>query len=208
MRKIFVPMLFILSACATKPVALDLQQKSGQWKTKALIRDIKNSKSNTLSIDFVAIKPDLLRAEVSATLGLSVASLAINKNKVTYAIHTQKKFYQGVISDQSMGPLLQVKMNPRVLFYVLFDQPLPASAWNCRLSGDGLPETCESKNSDFKILWTERNGETKRVTIQRAEFEIQVYVKSFSPDLPTKVQEDPSFFTITPPNSYKSYQLN
>jgi hypothetical protein len=208
MRYLLSVPLFFVAACASKPVAIDRQKKTGHWETKVLARDLKNAKSNTLAIDFVAIQPDLLRAEVAATLGVSVASLTINKNQITYAIHTQKKFYQGATSDRSLEPLLGVRMNPRVLFYALFDQILPESTWNCQLSADGLPQVCKSKNSDFKILWTERNGESKRVTIQRADFEIQVYVKSFTTELPTKVQQDPSFFTITAPDSYKSYQLN
>ncbi len=203
----FILFSLLLGGCTTKPAAFDSTKKKGHWETKVLVRDLKEAKSNTVSIDFFAIQPDQLRAEVTATLGFSVASLAIDKNQITYAVHTQKKFYQGPLSDRSIEPLLKIKMNPKILFYVLFDHPLPSPQWNCKLSESGLPDECRLVNGSYIVSWTERVEESKRITIRATDYELQIVVKSFSSVLPTKVEKDPHFFTVSAPDSYKTYQL-
>lgn len=192
--------------CAMKPVALNLGKTSGQWHTKAQIRNLKSSQSQVVDIDFVATRASQLRAEVSATLGVSLATLTIADDQVAYAIHNSKKFYSGKISDRALLPLLQVPLSPSLLFNVLFDQRVSASGWQCQIDQKGLPVRCES--SSLKISWSERNGENKRVAIATPDFEVVVLVKSFEPELPTKVQSEPHFFTLFPLPAYKTYQLN
>jgi len=206
-RAFYLVICLLFAGCVSAPVAYDSTKKTGHWESKVLVKDLRESKSNYVNIDFYAIQPDRLRAEVSATLGVSVASLAIDKNQITYAVHTQKKFYQGALSDRSIEPLLKVRMNPKILFYVLFDRPLPSPQWVCRLTSSGLPEQCDLSGHDYSVVWSERANENKRITIRSSTFEIQIVVKAFSGTLPTKVQKDPNFFTVTAPESYKSYQL-
>jgi hypothetical protein len=103
--------------------------------------------------------------------------------------------------------LLKVRMNPKILFYVLFDRPLPSPQWECRLTSSGLPEQCDLKSHDYSVVWSERVNENKRITIHNTSFEIQIVVKAFSGTLPTKVEKDPQFFNISAPESYKTYQL-
>jgi hypothetical protein len=203
-----LPLIVFNLGCASAPVAYEAAKKAGHWETKVLIKDLKNAKNNAVSIDFVALRPDRLRAEVTGPMGISVATLAMNKDQISYALHLQKKFYHGVISDRSLGPLFQVRLHPRMLLYVLFDDPFPSSGWNCEKDEQGLVKECKSKTSDpaqqTTVRWMDRNGESKRIVILRADSEVQIFVKSFS----TKVESDPGIFTLTAPASYKSYQIN
>lgn len=200
--------IFNFAGCISAPHAtFDSSKKKGSWETKVQVRDLKAMRSHHVSIDFFAIQPDQLRAEVAATLGISVASLAIDKNKITYAVHTQKKFYQGLVSESALEPLLKIRMNPKILFYVLFDRPLPTPQWNCKLNSVGLPDECRWVKGGYEITWSERREETKRISIRANEFELQILVKSFSPELPTKVEKDLRFFTVDAPESYEIHQL-
>jgi hypothetical protein len=196
--------LILLSSCATQPVVLEGSKTKGNWQTKALLRDLKKQKSNSLSIDFVAFWPDRLRAEITGPFGVSVASLAIGKEQMQLAIHTQKKFYYGKVSEKSLSGLLGIPLDPRILINILFDVAPPGASWNCHMDVQSLLQDCKNRDNGISIHWSERHGELKRVVISREDYEIQILVKDFN----TKVQESADYFTILHPDSYVSYQID
>lgn len=194
----------IFCSCATKSVVREAAKTQGHWETKAQVKDLKNQKTNFLQIDFVAIRPDKLRAEVTGTLGVSVATLTLNKGQIQMANHNQKKYYSGKISDRVLSSIFGIHLDPRILLFALFDEPLPEKSFQCSLDAQGLVQECKGKQMDLTLRWSERNGELKRVVISRADFEVQILVKDFT----TKVQESVDLFKIEPPAAYKSYQLD
>jgi len=200
----FLPILFVLINCATQPLRVEGTKDRGRWDTRAIVRDFKKQKTNSLSIDFISIWPDRMRADVTGPFGIAVATLAINKDLIQLAIHTQKKFFSGKISDQSLVTLLGFPLDPRVLLYVLFDTPIPGRGWSCRNDKQGIVQDCRNKDTDILVQWTERKDELKRILITREGYEIQILVKDFS----TKVQENPDYFKINQPDSYVSHQLD
>lgn len=194
----------VLLNCASKPVApAETGITEGTWNTRAFIQDKKNGRNQALVIDFVGLRANQqLRAEIAAGFGVSVASLALNGEQAQLAVHTQKRFYSGRASEKVLQSLAGVKVDPRILIYVLFDQPIPG--WDCQRGEDGLPSACQNSAGDFKVTWSERNGPLKRITLIKPEFDIQVVVKTFSP----KVQVKESLFSLQAPETYKSYHLN
>lgn len=200
----YIILILFALGCTTAPVARDQTKTQGQWETKALVKDFKRQKNSSLSIDFAAIKQEKLRAEVTGPFGVSVATLVINKDQIQIAMHTQKRFYSGKITEKAMTTALGIPLDPRVLYFVLFDEDLPAKSFDCINDEASLPQECHGRNMDLKVRWTERQGEMKRISISKTDFEVLILVKSFT----TKVQESADLFKINPPEAYTSYQLD
>lgn len=194
--------ILAIVSCVSKPAHREEANPKGQWETKAQLKDLKNQKTHNLSISFWSIQPDRLRAEVNGPFGVSVASLGLIKNHYELAVHTQKKFYSGTATEASLAKLLGMKLDPRILIYVLFDRPLPANQWQCSLDSGNLLKECRSKNSDLTVKWSERDGELKRLTFTKADYELQILVKDFS----TNVQDDDGFFRVKAPAAYTTHQ--
>ena len=190
-------LLLVLSACATKPVAFNATKDEGQWEAKAQIKDLQTGKSNTISLDVMSIRNEALRMEVSGTLGVHVASFLMKETDVSYAVHTQKRYFSGPVSERSLRPLLKADIDPRWFYSIFFDEPL--RGWSCV----GTPvEKCQRADGT-SVVWSERNGEKKRITITNSQFELQVLVKNFM----TKVQSPDKAFSLSAPDSYKRYKL-
>lgn len=194
--------LFFVSGCATQQKFL-VNKRVGQWESKVQISDFSEKKTYSLNMNVVAEKPDLFRAEISGTLGVSVASVLLNKEQLSYAIHRTKKFYFGTTSDQALKPVLRVHLNPKYLVNIFFDEAIEEPGWKCQKNQNHFVESCFRETDNFSILWSERNGENKRVFIKNDKFEMQIVVKSFQ----TKVQNREKAFELSAPNNYKSYKL-
>lgn len=199
MKKTFFAtiILLVLAGCASKPVAYNQDKAEGQWEAKAQIKDMEKGSTNNLSLDVMALKDQALRMEISGTMGVHVASLLLRDSDIKYAVHTQKRFFSGPVSERSLKPLLKAEVDPRWLYGVFFDEPI--EGWNC----NGQPvEKCENTDGT-QIVWSDRNGEKKRITISNHKFQLQVLVKNFT----TKVQSPDKTFQLESPESYKRYKL-
>lgn len=196
------PVVFI--ACATQPIAREAQKTAGQWETKVQVKDFQKQSSNNIAIDFIAVRNESLRAEVTGSFGISVATLAIVKDQFQLALHSQKKYYSGRISPRVMESTLGVNIDPRILYFALFDDPLPEKSFECTKDENGLPVDCRHKKGDLEVRWSERSGELKRVTLKNSQFEIQILVKNFT----TKVQISDELFQVKAPGAYKSHHLD
>lgn len=193
----------ILVGCATQPVVYNSEKDQGQWEAKAQIKDLIQSKTNNLSLQIMAQNNRFLRMEITGLMGVNVASLLLKGDEVSYAIHNQKRFISGLSSEKALVPLLNVNIDPRWLYNVFFDVPFLEKNWSCQKGLDLKIEKCERLQDKFKIQWSERQGENKRVTLSNDKFEIQVLVKDFK----TKVQSPEKAFTLSPPEGYKRYKL-
>lgn len=195
--------LLFLSACATKPIAYDSKKSQGQWEAKAQVKDFKKDQTHNVTLDVIGSTPHQVRMEVSATLGVSLASLVIDGDQIAYAIHPQKKYFSGEVSDQALKPLFQIELNPKYLMNVFFDQPIREKSWSCTMGVDQLVEKCERLSDGLSIDWRERKGELKRVVIKSSDFEVQVLVKDFT----TKVELSTKTFSLEIPQGYKAYKF-
>lgn len=195
--------LEILNGCASKPVAYNPEKDQGQWDAKAQIKDLTQQKSNSFSLQVMAEKNRVLRMEITGTMGISVASLLLKGDEISYAIHRQKKFISGIASEKALAPLLNVNLDPRWLYAIFFDEAIPEKNWSCQKGADLKIEKCIRAQDGFTIQWSERNGENKRVTLSNAKFELQVLVKNFM----TKVQSPERAYSLSPPEGYKRYKL-
>lgn len=193
----FATILVFLAGCASKPVSYNATKDEGQWEAKAQVRDLEKGKTNTVSLEVMALKDKALRMEVSGTMGVHVASFLLKGSEVQYAIHTQKRYFSGPASEKALRPLLNASVDPRWLYSIFFDEQL--EGWKC--SGQPI-EICE-RSDGTKITWTDRKEEKKRIIIANPQFELQVLVKDFT----TKVQSPDKAFGFEAPEGYRRYKL-
>jgi hypothetical protein len=204
MKKLLIISFFILS-CSTKEKQETTESiKTDFYEAKIQIKDLVKNKNNFVSAEFHSIKNQNLRADFTATMGIDLATLVVDRKDFTLLVHNQKKAYAGKSNDQSLKPVLGFNLDPKILFYLIYDLPLSGQNWNCELDTSSAPQVCQNKNSDLKVVWSEKNGPQKRVTITKSGFEMQIFFKNYT----TKVQENKNLYSISIPETYKKYQLD
>jgi hypothetical protein len=199
--------VFILASCATQPTYNGAKQ-NGTWEAKSQVKDLAKNNVHQLNVDFVSVQPDALRMDVTAAMGVSLATMVLQGTHVSYALYRQKKFYEGELSDHALYPLFKINLNPRVLINICFDQPVEGEGWSCITDGQGLAESCAKAGANpIKIRWFERKGEQKRVLIADNHFELQIVFKSYSPFDQSKVQGRKSPFQLEAPKDFTKYKI-
>lgn len=203
---LFVFVAGILSGCATQPKKLvgpDLSKTEGQWEAKVTVKDLKNKFDRFANLDVLAVKPDMMRMEITGDFGVNIASLLMRERKISYALHTEKKFFQGSLSDSALRPIFQIPLNPQYLFNVFFDKPVTENGWTCQNGADGLVSKCARAGDSLTIEWAKRNGENKKIFIRQDSYEVMVSINTYK----TKVQNPDRVFQLETPRSYRTISL-
>jgi hypothetical protein len=202
--------LFFLG-CATTPKATDEASRGSkkaaqfiQWEAKAQIKDLKRNSSNNVSIDIIASGKKAVRFEVSTSLGLSVASMLLKGQDISYVVKPWKKYYFGSANEDSLVPILKMNVDPRWFYNFLYEEPLQADGWNCVFDQGGLLETCINSDLNYTITWSDREGKKKRVKVSSEKFEINLLVKDFK----TLVEAPEGAFVLQGPDDYRKIKLN
>jgi len=209
-RLFFLAISLFLVSCGTRQVKPTAPLSTGgpqkaQWETKAVIQDLKAGKSHSVDIEVVGDYPTKLRMQVSAVMGtVQVANLALNDDEISYAIYTQKKFFQGHANEGSFMPLMNVPLHPRNFASIAFDAPMRGSGWACAKGPDQLIAECTQASRGIKVQWTERTAEgQKKVLITGPSFEMKWL---FRPPQ-TEVQFKDDTFRLEAPSEFKTIQL-
>lgn len=208
MKRLFFFLLAVslVTACASKqpkPSVPGPGIQQGQWETKAVVSDLKANKSHTLDIDILADRAGQMRMEVSATMGVQVASLVLNKD-IRYVIYNQKRYFEGRPSENSFLPLMNLPLHPYNLLSILFDAPIRGKGWTCNKDANNLVTDCYHAERGLKVQWEDRTEEgQKKVVITAPEFEMRWL---FRPPK-TEVQLKEETFHLDPPAEFKIIQL-
>ena len=134
----------------------------GQWRAKALIKDIEGSRSYIVNLNFNVKRGEAARMDVTTTLGTGVASLLVDKNEVRYVLFEAKKLYYGVPQAGVMRPILSVPFDPRWINNVLLDLPIEEKGWTCVRDNGGFLQQCENSASGLKVTWSGRLGAKRK----------------------------------------------
>ena len=200
----------LLISCASTPKPYSGRQSSGTWEVKAQAKDLVTNKSYNISMDIVTMTPSSLRMDVTGTLGINLATLVLSGNQVRYALYRQKKYYEGQSSDKALLPIFKINLNPILLMNICTDSPIEDSGWNCQMGPGRVVESCQRKFSDgnlIKIVWSDRDGDKKRVTISDKSFELQMVFKSYTALDRTKVESSKSPFQFETPKDFTRYKI-
>ena len=192
-----------LSACATKTVQQGAFQKA-KWETKAQIKNLKDGKTQSVSIDIYAIKNQRARFEISAILGYQVASVVMSPSEISYAIYPRKVFYFGRNSENAFQQILNLPLYPMNLTHIAFDEPIQGPGWRCALTDQGLLSECENPQRQVSVSWSDRTDGKKKVFVRGPQFEMQWLF----PTPQTEVEFKSGLFTLKQPSGFKAIQLN
>ncbi|QLY27246.1 DUF4292 domain-containing protein [Bdellovibrio sp. KM01] len=193
----------LVSACATKPV-IEAPLQQAEWETKALIRDMKENKSNSVSIDMMAVKNQRVRLDITALMGFQVASLVMSPKEIAYAIYPRKEFYYGKNSEKSIERIIGLSLHPMNLANIAFDEPVRGPGWACEHDSSQILSKCENKQRSIRVEWKDRTEGKKKVVITAPQFEMQWLFKAPQ----TEVQFKPETFTLKQPDGFKAIQIN
>jgi len=169
-----------------------------------MVRDLKENKTQSLSIDVLAIKNERMRMEVTALMGFRVASLVMSPRDISFAIYPQKRFYYGKNSEKALSRLIDLPLHPMNLENIAFDEPVRGPGWRCDLDQSGWVAMCENPSRQLTVKWLDRAEGAKKVVITGPQFEMQWLFNAPQ----TEVQFKPETFTLKQPEGFKPIQLN
>ncbi len=195
----------ILSSCSHEPVKAPVKSQRAQWSSKAQVKDLERQSVQGVQIEILAVKNEKLRLEVSAIMGIPVATVVLNRNQLKAAIYTEKKFVQGVADENSLQKLLKVPLSAKWIYAIAFDES-PGKAWNCEVSileKSGAPQSCTLAQYGYKIEWSRKDNGSKFVHITTPKTEINWYFK----EPQYNFEEKPESFLLPQPQGYKLQQL-
>ncbi|MNL04154.1 hypothetical protein D3C87_1247160 [compost metagenome] len=196
---------FTAMGCATKTVVVrEGAFEKAQWETKAMVKDLRQNKNQSLTIDIFAIKNERARFEVTALLGYQVASLVMSAQEISYINYPQKKFFYGKNSERVIQQMIGLPLHPMNLTSIAFDEPVRGRGWQCNVDGQGLIASCENKERAMVVQWLSRSEGSKKVVITAPQFEMQWHFKAPQ----TEVQFKNELFTLRQPEGFKPIQLN
>jgi hypothetical protein len=184
----------LITSCASNVIRQD-QATRGEWEARVLVRDKKQNKTFIVNSDFFAEKPGKMRMDITTPLGMHVASVALDDNKMTYIVPQKKAFYEGRPTPQAFARTLNFALDPKLIMNVLFDQPVEGKNWVCKTEKDLVSE-CALK--DFSIVWSGRQYREKTVIITHAQFQIELKFHNFK--VPDTVKQE--MFTIKKPEGF------
>ncbi len=195
-------MLSALFGCASAPVRLN-NVNQGQWRAKALIKDLDQGRSYIVNLNINAIRFEKARMDVVSALGTGVASLLVDTKEVRYVLLDSKRFYYGSPQPDVMRPILAIPFDPRWLHNILFDLPLTDKSWTCVKDSKGWLKECRDSVTNVKITWSARQGEKKTILIEHAKASVQINVQSFKP----KVEDRKNLFQLEAPAGYQKLRV-
>ena len=205
MWALLVTMVFLISCQSLKkgeaPKKWDIQSLSGgQWEAKAMIKNNESGEASVVTLDIIAKKPQNMRMEVTTSLGIALASVAMKDSEIEYVLPKQKKYFHGPVSEKSIQPALKVKVDPRILSAVFFETPYPS--WECQ-ADHGMMSECKTPEGVMLKWERDDSGTSKRISILGRNFEVQVQIKKFV----DKQDFNEDLWSIKAPPEFKQYKL-
>lgn len=179
-------------------------QKTAQWETKAIVKNLREGKTQSLNIDIYAIKNQRARLEITALLGLQVASLVMSPSDISYIVYPQKTFFYGRNSERAFSRMLNLPLHPMNLANIAFDEPVRGPGWTCRQDDQGGLSQCENSKREIQVNWLDRNEGQKKVVIRAPQFEMQWQFTAPK----TEVEFKSELFTLKQPSGFKAIQIN
>lgn len=191
----YILIFFLLAGCAGTPVA----PATGEpllIQTKAIIKD--QNESNSVKIEIALFPKKAIRLEITATLGVSVATVLMTPSEITYALHTTKQFATGPFNEKTLFPIFRKNIDPRILWRIINDQPMTNLNLKCAMNTNSKPVKCTAVDgTTFK--WTYDEPPFKRIDIISNRFEMNWLFRDQSL-LDTSQNET---FVLKKPESYQ-----
>lgn len=185
----------ILMGCAGAPEV----PASGEpllIQSKAIIKD--QNESNSVKIEIALLPKKAIRLEITATLGVSVATVLMTPTEISYALHTTKQYAAGPFNEKTLYPIFRKNIDPRILWRMINDQPMTNLNLKCAMNANSKPVKCIAVDgTTFK--WTYDEPPFKRIDIISNRFEMNWLFRDQS-RIETSQNET---FVLKKPDSYQ-----
>lgn len=201
-----ISLLFVLSfltACASTPKKITSDFPQARWDTKMRITELAKEKTQAVNVAVMGVRKGPIRLEASAIMGIPVASYVMNEKGFRCAVYgSQKVFYEGGLSENSLKPILRFALSPVILKNIIFDEAITGGDWKCARGQDGLVTECRSQSRKMGVSWA-------RIGVLRS---VKVLAPGYQLDwdfgvAQTEVQFKDSTFTLEAPNGYRVIHL-
>ena len=200
----FSSLIVLFQGCASHEPSSNLNSpRTLLIETKAQIKDLKNGESHTAKIEIILRPREAIRLEVTAVLGISVASVTMTPKKIQYALHTSNQFSEGPFSALTLYPVFKQKIDPRILWNVIHNQNPETAGLQCSKDSNSRPQNCKGP-SGLTVTWTyESDPSQRRIEIKNAQFEMVWVFKSSTPVNLTQNET----FILKKPEGYEEIHL-
>ncbi len=197
-------LVVIFQGCAShQPTSNINSPRASIIESKAQIKDLKNGESHTAKIEIILRPREAVRMEVTALLGISVASITMTPKKIQYALHTSQQFAEGPFSAQTLYPVFKQKIDPRILWNVIHNQNPETIGLQCTKDSASRPQTCRGA-SGLTVAWSYENDPAqRRIDIKSPQFEMVWVFKSSTPINLTQNET----FVLKKPDGYEEIHL-
>ncbi|MEQ1723821.1 MAG: DUF4292 domain-containing protein, partial [Pseudobdellovibrio sp.] len=166
------------SGCVSEPIKPIGENQAVIIDTKAQIKN--NGESNNVKIEIALLPKKAIRLEITATLGVSVATVLMTSNQISYALHTTKQFVIGPFHEKTLYPVFKNNIDPRWLWRIINAQTMTNINLTCSLNADSKPVLCSSIDGST-IKWTYEDYPRKRIDIVSNRFEMSWLFRDISP---------------------------
>ena len=156
-------------SCTSRPIQPSGGSESILIQSKVLIKN--DNESHTVKIEIALQPKKAIRLEITATLGISVATVLLTPSEITYALHSTKQFAVGPFNEKTLYPVFKKNIDPRILWRVINNQPMTNINLKCTMNADLKPVACVGLDGTT-IKWTYSDPPRKRIDIVSNRFEM------------------------------------
>ena len=180
---IALSLALLICSCQTAPKQPFKIENQGRWKGKLLIEEkLKDkTKSSTLYYEVNAIKDKRLRLDLISGIIGHIASVLLDKGKISYIVPRKKKYYSGAMKRSSLNGILPIELNPRLLYRIFFFEKIKGKNWECQDLQKTF--TCKQKRGSLFITWSKNFD---KIHIDHPRADIKIHVSSYKPELHTR----------------------
>ncbi len=164
-----------LAGCTSEPVKPVAAGVPLLIESKAQIKNA--GESHTVKIEIAVWPKKAVRLEISATLGVSVATVLMTPSEIRYALHSPKQFVTGPFHEKTLYPIFKKNIDPRILWKAVHNQSPAGPLLKCEAALDGRPLKCVGEEG-LQIKWMYELPPRKRIDIISNGFEMNWIFKS------------------------------
>lgn len=115
--------------------------------------------------------------EITGTLGVSVASVLLMPQNISYVIYTEKQYASGPFHAKTLYPIFKKNIDPLVFWRVLHGQSPASELMTCENNAEQKPLLCADRQGT-QVKWIYDGAKARRIDITGENFEMNWIFKS------------------------------
>lgn len=168
----------MFSGCVTNQVQTIGSKDAVLIQSKALIKN--ENESNTVKIEIALLPEKAIRLEISASLGVSIATVLLTPDEIVCALHSSKQYVSGPFNAKTLYPIFKKKLDPRILWYAIHNRSMASLKMECKEDAQKRPIKCQGPEGTL-IRWKYDEAPRKRIDIISNSFEMNWIFRDLSP---------------------------